>query len=188
MSKPLIWMSILAMKLACTPVWAGVQQEDLIGCWSAAYEYDSVKNSDGGTTGNARLCSREPTAGGCGGRAYLAVTYCFDRKGAAYGAESHCWSTKKGPICHGSDGLSGSYHLQDNRMNFFSLAEEGDEAEERKKDDTRALAWSCSLSISSHPDVIEFSDCAQTMKAFFRDCDLSQKGGEYQTNRCEVQK
>jgi hypothetical protein len=177
--KPVIWVSLLLIKAGSAPAWAEVRQENLIGCWSAAYEYDSLSNIDGSPKGSARLCSRGPSSEGCGHRGHLEVTYCFDRGGNAYGAEAHCWSGKEGRvICHGSDGLSGSYRLQGNRMDFFRSAEENDEA--------RELAWSCAFSISEHPDVLEFADCTRVMKTFFRDCDLSQKNEEYRTKKCEL--
>jgi hypothetical protein len=178
-SKSLIWATVLLRTVAGKSAQAEGQQENLIGCWGAAYEYDSVYNRDGSATGNARLCSREPTAKACGDQSYLDVTYCFDREGNAYGSETHCVFTKKGPLCHGSDGLSGSYRLQGNRMDFFEPVEEGEEA-------SRELAWSCSFSISENPDVLGFSDCDRSMKIFFRDCDFSQGIQEYKTSRCEL--
>jgi hypothetical protein len=177
MSKPVIWTALLLVKAACMPAWAEAPEESLIGCWSAAYEYDSLHGDDS-ANGGARLCSRAPGAGACGNGSHLAVTYCFDKGGRAYGSETHCWSAKGRGICHGSDGLSGSYRLQGNRMNFFRAAEEGE------KDDAQELAWSCSFSISGHPGVLEFSDCAQAMRTFFRDCDFGQKFEEYRTDNC----
>ncbi|MBJ6127254.1 hypothetical protein [Microvirga splendida] len=176
-SKSLIWAAVMLGTVASTPSWAEGQQENLIGCWGAAYEYDSLYNRDGSATGNARLCSREPTAKACGGQSYLDVTYCFDREGNAYGGETHCVLTKKGPICHGSDGLSGSYRLQSNRINFFHPGENGE---------GQKLAWSCSLSFSENAGVLEFGDCEQAMKTFFRDCQFSRDSEEYKTEKCGI--
>lgn len=178
-SKHLIWVAILA-GATYAPVRAEMQQEDLIGCWSAAYEYDSLYNRDGTPTGSARLCSRDPKDRMCGGRGYLHVTYCFSRKGDAYGGEAHCGTTKKGPICHGSDGLSGFYRLKDNRMNFYQSAEIGE------NDKAQELAWSCSISFSEHANVLEFGSCTQNMKTFFRDCDFGRDSEEYTTTKCEL--
>jgi hypothetical protein len=179
-STSLIWTAILLMTVTCTPVWSAEQQENLIGCWSAAYEYDSLYNRDGSSTGSARLCSREPNANACGDRSYLHVTYCFDRSGNAYGGEGHCWTTMKGRICHGSDGLSGSYRLQGNRMNFFQATEGAENS------GSQELAWSCSLSFSENMNVLEFGDCTKSMKTFFRDCDSSRDSEEYKTDKCKL--
>jgi len=180
-SKPLIWVTIL-MGVTCAPVRAETQQENLIGCWSATYEYDSLYNRNGTPTGSARLCSRDPKEKACDGRGYLHVTYCFDRKGDAYGGEMHCFGKMKEGrgVCHGSDGLSGVYRLQGNRMNFFEATEEG------ASSDSQKLGWSCSLSFSENMNVLEFGDCAQPMKTFFRDCGFGRDIEEYKTSKCEL--
>lgn len=175
-----IWVTVLLMAATCATARADVLQENLIGCWSAAYEYDSLYNRDGSPAGNARLCSGGTGAEACGGRSSLHVTYCFDRGGSAYGGETHCWSSKGKGICHGSDGLSGSYRLQGNWMSFYRPTESGENNE------AQTLAWACSVSFSERADVLEFGDCAQSTKTLFRDCDFSRDSEEYKTDRCEL--
>jgi hypothetical protein len=180
--KPPIWIIALLAGVASPSVRAEVRQENLIGCWSAAYRYDSLDDKNGDATGSARLCSREPTAEGCGDDSYLEVTYCFGRDGHAFGSETHCFPAMKNGrrICHGSDGLSGLYRLQGNRMDFFEPAEEGEDIAARDP------AWSCVASISGQPKALELADCTHAMKAFFRNCDFGREIEEHKTDKCEL--
>jgi hypothetical protein len=178
-AHPRIWAALLLTAVTCTSSHADTQEKRLIGCWSAAYEYDSVHSKDGTPSGSARLCSRKPSLNNCGADSYLDVTYCFDGKGDAYGSEVHCSATPK-RICHGTDGLSGRYGVQGSRLDFFQRSEDD------YGDDVQELGWSCSFSISGPPEVLEFADCDVAMKTFFRDCDFGQKIEEYQNAACET--